>query len=64
MRSVYTDILRGSIIPSVLNVITNQGYLIENCINLGQYPNVLKGHLSPALGITIIALVVSRDPSG
>lgn len=47
----------GAIIPSVLNVVSMEGYLVINCIVGGQALAGLSAHLSAALGIVIIGLV-------
>ncbi|EGO26948.1 hypothetical protein SERLADRAFT_360944 [Serpula lacrymans var. lacrymans S7.9] len=47
----------GAAIPSILNVISMEGYLILNCILGGQTLASVSDHLSPTLGIVIIALV-------
>ncbi|OSD00517.1 hypothetical protein PYCCODRAFT_1414248 [Trametes coccinea BRFM310] len=47
----------GVIIPSVLNVLSLQGYLVVNTIIGGQTLAEVSGHLSATLGIVIIALV-------
>ncbi|CAL1709708.1 unnamed protein product [Somion occarium] len=47
----------GAIIPSILNVISMQGYLIINCIVGGQTLASISNHLSPAVGVVIIGLV-------
>ncbi|GJE86337.1 purine-cytosine permease [Phanerochaete sordida] len=47
----------GAIIPSVLNVLTMQGYLIINCIIGGQTLGVVLPHPSATLGIVITGLI-------
>ncbi|KAI9056492.1 hypothetical protein FKP32DRAFT_1469921 [Trametes sanguinea] len=47
----------GVIIPSVLNVLSLQGYLVVNTIIGGQTLAEVSGHLSATLGIVIIALI-------
>lgn len=53
----------GAIIPSLLNVLSMQGYLVVNSIIGGQVLAEVSGHLSATVGIVIIALttlIVSR----
>ncbi|KAI0772946.1 permease for cytosine/purines, uracil, thiamine, allantoin-domain-containing protein [Trametes elegans] len=47
----------GAIIPSILNVLSMQGYLVVNTIIGGQALAEVSGHLSATLGIVIIALI-------
>ncbi|KAH7911759.1 permease for cytosine/purines, uracil, thiamine, allantoin-domain-containing protein [Hygrophoropsis aurantiaca] len=47
----------GSIIPSVLNVISLQGFLILNCIIGGQTLASVSSHLDDTLGIIVISLI-------
>ncbi|KAK7683805.1 hypothetical protein QCA50_013181 [Cerrena zonata] len=47
----------GAIIPSILNVVSMEGYLVINCIVGGQALASLSDHLSAALGIVIIGLI-------
>ena len=47
----------GAIIPSVLNVLTMQGYLIINCIIGGQTLGAVLPHPSATLGIVITGLI-------
>ena len=47
----------GAIIPSILNVVSMEGYLVINCIVGCQALAGLSDHLSAALGIVIIGLV-------
>ena len=47
----------GAIIPSVLNVLTMQGYLIINCIIGGQTLASVSSHLDDTLGIVIIGVI-------
>ncbi len=47
----------GSIIPSILNVLSMQGYLVVNTIIGGQTLAEVSGHLDATLGIVIIALI-------
>lgn len=48
----------GAIIPSILNVLSMQGYVIINCIVGGQtLAAVSPSHLSPAAGIVITGLI-------
>ncbi|EED77647.1 predicted protein [Postia placenta Mad-698-R] len=46
----------GAIIPSILNVISLQGYVILNTIIGGQTLGAISSHLSATLGIVIIGL--------
>lgn len=47
----------GTIIPSILNVVSMEGYLILNCIIGGQVLAHTSSHLDASLGIVIIALI-------
>ncbi|KAI0363971.1 hypothetical protein BV20DRAFT_957222 [Pilatotrama ljubarskyi] len=47
----------GAILPSLLNVLSMQGYLIVNTIIGGQTLAEVSGHLSATLGIVVIALI-------
>ncbi|TBU25726.1 permease for cytosine/purines, uracil, thiamine, allantoin-domain-containing protein [Dichomitus squalens] len=47
----------GAIIPSILNVLSMQGYLIVNTIIGGQTLAEVSDHLNATLGIIIIALI-------
>ncbi|KAN0085850.1 Permease for cytosine/purines, uracil, thiamine, allantoin domain containing protein [Tylopilus felleus] len=47
----------GSIIPSVLNVFSMQGFLILNCIIGGQTLTSVSPHLNDTLGIVIISVI-------
>ncbi|KAI0357669.1 hypothetical protein OH77DRAFT_1286490 [Trametes cingulata] len=47
----------GAILPSLLNVLSMQGYLVVNTIIGGQTLAEVSGHLSATLGIVIIALI-------
>ena len=47
----------GSVIPSILNVLTMQGYLILNCIIGGQTLASVSSHLNDTLGIVIISVI-------
>lgn len=47
----------GSIIPSLLNVISMQGYLILNCIIGGQSLAAVSHHLNDTLGIVIVGVI-------
>ncbi|KAL4253400.1 purine-cytosine permease (2.A.39) family protein [Abortiporus biennis] len=47
----------GAIIPSILNAISMQGYLIINSIVGGQTLASVSGHLSDSVGIVIIGLI-------
>ncbi|KAH0834813.1 cytosine-purine permease [Lanmaoa asiatica] len=47
----------GSIIPSVLNVFSMQGFLILNCIIGGQTLASVNSHLDDTLGIVIISVI-------
>ncbi|KIP09966.1 hypothetical protein PHLGIDRAFT_289936 [Phlebiopsis gigantea 11061_1 CR5-6] len=47
----------GAIIPSILNVLTMQGYLIINCIIGGQTLGAVSSHLNATLGIVITGLI-------
>ena len=47
----------GAIIPSVLNVLSMQGYVIINCIIGGQTLAAVSPHLDPAAGIIITGLI-------
>ncbi|TFY56051.1 hypothetical protein EVJ58_g7872 [Rhodofomes roseus] len=47
----------GGIIPSVLNICSNQGYLILNTIIGGQTLGSISSHLNATLGIVIIGLI-------
>ncbi|KAH9477488.1 Purine-cytosine permease fcyB [Psilocybe cubensis] len=56
---LFTDILLyGAIIPSVLNVISMQGFLILNCIIGGQILSAASnGRLDDTLGIIVISVI-------
>lgn len=57
----------GSMIPSVLNVFSMQGFLILNCIVGGQTLSSVSDRLDDTLGIVIISLlslVVGRTKLG
>ncbi|RDX42874.1 hypothetical protein OH76DRAFT_1447780 [Lentinus brumalis] len=47
----------GAIIPSILNVLSMQGYLVVNAIISGQALAAVSSSLNPTLGIVIIALI-------
>ncbi|KAF8434519.1 purine-cytosine permease [Boletus edulis BED1] len=47
----------GSIIPSALNAITMQGFLVLNCIIGGQTLASVSSHLDDTLGIVIISVI-------
>ena len=47
----------GSIIPSVLNVFSMEGFLILNCILGGQTLASVSSHLNDTLGIVIIGVI-------
>ncbi|KAI6045279.1 cytosine-purine permease [Pisolithus marmoratus] len=47
----------GAIIPSALNVFTQQGFLILNCIIGGQAIASVSSHLDDSLGIVIISII-------
>ncbi|KZT64445.1 hypothetical protein DAEQUDRAFT_717980 [Daedalea quercina L-15889] len=47
----------GGIIPSILNILSNQGYLILNAIIGGQTLGSISPHLNASLGIVIIGLI-------
>ncbi|KAM5536808.1 hypothetical protein V8D89_009526, partial [Ganoderma adspersum] len=47
----------GAIIPSVLNVLSMEGYLVLNTIVGGQTLAEVSDHLNPTLGIVIIAVI-------
>ncbi|KAF8231030.1 hypothetical protein L208DRAFT_1437901 [Tricholoma matsutake] len=47
----------GSIIPSILNVFSMQGFLILNCIIGGQTLASVSGHLNDTAGIVIIGVL-------
>lgn len=47
----------GAVLPSVLNVLTMQGYLIINCIIGGQTLGAASAHLDATLGIVITGLI-------
>ncbi len=47
----------GAIIPSVLNVLSMQGYVIINCIVGGQMLASVSSHLDDAAGIVITGLI-------
>lgn len=47
----------GSIIPSILNVISMQGFLILNCIIGGQSLAAVSHHLDDTLGIVIVGVI-------
>ncbi|KAH8101687.1 permease for cytosine/purines, uracil, thiamine, allantoin-domain-containing protein [Cristinia sonorae] len=47
----------GAIIPSILNILTNEGYLIINAILGGQALAGTTSHLSTSVGIVIIGLI-------
>ncbi|KAF9226335.1 purine-cytosine permease [Gyrodon lividus] len=47
----------GSIIPSILNVFSMQGFLILNCIIGGQTLASVSSHLDDTLGIVIIGVI-------
>jgi purine-cytosine permease-like protein len=51
------DRLYGAIIPSVLNVLSSQGFLIVNCIIGGQALAVASNKLDDKLGIIIIGVI-------
>lgn len=58
-RAVSNDVSRyyGSIIPSVLNVFSMQGFLILNCIIGGQMLASVSSRLNDTLGIVIISVI-------
>ena len=47
----------GAIIPSILNVLSMQGYVIINCIIGGQTLAAVSPHLDPTAGIVITGLI-------
>ena len=47
----------GAIIPSILNVLSMQGYVIINCIIGGQTLAAVSSHLDPTAGIVITGLI-------
>ena len=47
----------GAIIPSILNVVSMQGYLVINCIIGGQALATVSDKLTDTLGIVIISLI-------
>ncbi|KAI0692723.1 permease for cytosine/purines, uracil, thiamine, allantoin-domain-containing protein [Cytidiella melzeri] len=47
----------GAIIPSILNALSTQGYLIINCIIGGQTLSSVSSHLNPTTGIVITGLI-------
>lgn len=47
----------GAIIPSILNVVTMQGYLVINTIIGGQALAAASSNLDATLGIVIISLI-------
>ncbi|EIW53292.1 uncharacterized protein TRAVEDRAFT_154691 [Trametes versicolor FP-101664 SS1] len=56
VQSRFTWGYYGAIIPSLLNVLSMQGYLVVNSIIGGQVLAEVSGHLSATVGIVIIAL--------
>ncbi|EDR12120.1 cytosine-purine permease [Laccaria bicolor S238N-H82] len=54
----------GSIIPSLLNVISMQGYLILNCIIGGQSLAAVSHHLNDTLGIVIVGASMFTTSAG
>ena len=60
-----TDRYYGTIVPSILNVLSMQGYLIVNAIIGGQTLAEVSSNVSSTLGIVIIAVtsLVVRLPS-
>ncbi|THH31816.1 hypothetical protein EUX98_g2368 [Antrodiella citrinella] len=47
----------GAIIPSILNILTNEGYLVLNAILGGQALAGVSDHLSTSIGIVIIGII-------
>lgn len=47
----------GSVVPSVLNVLTLQGFLVLNCIVGGQTLSSVSNHLSWSVGIVVVTLI-------